>query len=402
MGAPDAGAARRRDSPGMTTNLDPTPSRVVVAGGGVAGMEAVLAIRELAGGRVDITMLAPESTFTYRPMSVAVPFGRGHVQRLPLADFARETGTRLVRGALTAVEAGVAMTSTGAALPFDALLVAVGAWSEPAVPGAMTWTPDLDQEVMGGLLADVEEGYAKRIAFVVPDGAGWPLPAYELALMTAWDARDMGQDDVEVVISTPEAAPLAIFGEEASALLREDLKEAGVTVLTGRDDAAGLAGMRMIALPRAAARRIEGLPSDEHGFVPVDAHGRVRGLEGVWAAGDCTAFPIKQGGLAAQQAGAAAASIAERAGADVVPEPFSPVLRGVLLTGRGRRWIRRSLETAGDHGEAQRRALWWPPTKVAGAHLSPYLALHADERLPGDERPDGRFVELPVQIGGPS
>ena len=402
MGAPDAGAARRRDSAGMTTNLDPAPSRVVVAGGGVAGMEAVLALRELAGERVDITMLAPESTFAYRPMAVAVPFGRGHVQRLPLADFARETGTRLVRGALTAVEPGRALTSTGAALPYEALLVAVGAWSEPAVPGATTWTPELDQEVMGGLLADVEEGYAKRIAFVVPDGAGWPLPAYELALMTAWDARDMGQDDVEVVISTPEDAPLAIFGEEASASLREDLGEAGVTVRTGAHDGSGLAGMRLIALPRAAARKIDGLPRDERGFVPVDAHGRVRDLDGVWAAGDCIAFPIKQGGLAAQQAGAAAASIAERAGAGVVPEPFSPVLRGVLLTGRGRRWIRRSLETAGDHGEAQRRALWWPPTKVAGEHLSPYLALHADGRLPGDERPDGRFVELPVPIGGPS
>ena len=146
-------------------------------------------------------------------MAVAVPFARGHVQRLPLAEFARETSARLVRGELAAVEPGVARTATGAALAFDALLVAVGAWSEPAVPGATTWTPELDQEVMGGLLADVEEGYAKRVAFVVPEGAGWPLPAYELALMTAWDARDMGQDDVEVAVCTPEAAPLAMFGD---------------------------------------------------------------------------------------------------------------------------------------------------------------------------------------------
>jgi sulfide:quinone oxidoreductase len=386
----------------MTTNPNPGRLRVLVAGGGVAGMEAVLALRELAGERVDVTMLAPESTFAYRPMAVAVPFGRGHVQRLALADFARETSTRLVRGSLTAVQPGRALCSTGAALPFDALLVAVGAWSEPAVPGATTWTPELDQEVMGGLLADVEEGYAKRVAFVVPDGAGWPLPAYELALMTAWDARDMGQDDVEVVVCTPEAAPLAIFGEEASASLREDLDEAGVTVRTGRHDASGLTGMRQIALPRAAARPVAGLPRDEHGFVPVDGHGRVAGLENVWAAGDCTAFPIKQGGLAAQQADAAAASIAERAGAEVVPEPFSPVLRGVLLTGRGRRWIRRSLETAGDHGEAQRRALWWPPTKVAGKRLAPYLAMHAYGELPAGERPAGRFVEFPVPVGGPS
>ena len=383
----------------MTTNPHPSPLRVLVAGGGVAGMEAVLALRDLAGERVEITLLAPEQTFAYRPMAVAVPFARGRVQRLPLAEFARETSARLVRGELTAVEPGVARTAEGGAIAFDALLVAVGAWSEPAVPGATTWTPELDQEVMGGLLADVEEGYTKRVAFVVPEGAGWPLPAYELALMTAWDARDMGQDDVEIAVCSPEAAPLEMFGAQASASLRQDLDDAGVTI---RDAGADRGGWRSIALPRAAARRIAGLPRDEHGFVPVDAHGRVEGLQDVWAAGDCTAFPIKQGGIAAQQADAAAAAIAAHAGAGVVPSPFAPVLRGVLLTGRGRRWIRRSLETAGDHGEAQRRALWWPPTKVAGAYLAPYLAMHAHGRLPDDERPAGRLVEFPVPVGGPS
>jgi len=379
----------------MTTNQHPAPLRVLVAGGGVAGMEAVLALRDLAGERVDITLLAPETTFSYRPMAVAVPFARGHVQRLMLADFARETSSRLVRGALAAVEPGIVRTATGAAISFDALLVAVGAWSEPAVPGATTWTPELDQEVMGGLLADLEEGYAKRVAFVVPDDAGWPLPAYELALMTAWDARDMGQDDVEVTIHTSEAMPLAMFGEDVSASLQADLDEAGVSVRPAGED---LTGRRVIALPRAAARQVQGLPRDERGFVPVDEHGRVQGLDGVWAAGDCIAFPIKQGGIAAQQADAAARSIAVRAGAPVDPEPFRPVLRGVLLTGRGRRWIRRELETAGDHGEAQRRALWWPPTKVAGAYLAPYLAMHAHGRLPDDERPAGRLVEFPVPV----
>jgi sulfide:quinone oxidoreductase len=379
-----------------------SPLRVVVAGGGVAGMEAILALRELAGDTVELTMLAPESTFAYRPMAVAVPFARGRVQRLPLAEFARETSTRLVRGSLTAVAPGHAIGTPGPVLPFDALLVAVGAWSEPAVRDALTWTPDLDQDVMGGLLADIEEGYVKRVAFVVPDGAGWPLPAYELALMTAWDARDMGQDDLEIEVLTPEAAPLAMFGEEASASLREDLDDAGVTVRADCHGASASPGARVIALPRAAARRIAGLPRDERGFVPVDRHGRVEGLDAIWAAGDCTAFPIKQGGIAAQQADAAAASIAGHAGADVSPEPFAPVLRGVLLTGRGRRWIRRSLEAAGDPGETQRRALWWPPTKVAGRRLAPYLAMRAHGSPPGGEQPPGRFVEFTVPVGGPT
>jgi len=61
-----------------------------------------------------------------------------------------------------------------------------------------------------------------------------------------------------------------------------------------------------------------------------------------------------------------------RAGADVQPEPFKPVLRGVLLTGRGKAWLRHADE--GAEGETERRALFWPPTKIAGRYLSPYLA----------------------------
>jgi len=386
-----------------------SPHRVLVAGGGVAGLEALLALHDLAGDRVSVTLLSPEREFTYRPMAVAVPFARGRMQRHDLADFARHVGAELVRGELAEVDAGAseAVTTDGRRLPYDALLVAVGAASEPVFSRIRTWTPELDQEVFGGLLADLEEGYAKRISFVVPRDVAWPLPAYELALMTAWDARDMGQDDVEVTVYTPEEEPLGIFGSEASAGLREDLDEAGVNVVTGvvvheDPDAPArliaqpgdrrLDSQRVIALPRAVARGVGGLPVDERGFIRVDEHGRVEGVENVWAAGDGIAYPIKQGGLAAQEADAAAASMAAAAGADVAPQPFRPVLRGVLLTGRGRHWIRRSLDD--DSGEAKRHALWWPPTKIAGRYLAPYLARLEEQEYSDADRPDGRLVEF--------
>jgi sulfide:quinone oxidoreductase len=387
--------------------------RVLVAGGGVAGLEALLALHELAGARIALTLLAPERQFTYRPMSVAVPFGRGHVLRHDVADVTRYVGAALVRGELADVDAArsLAITTDGRSLPYDALLVAVGAGSEAAYSRVLTWTPDLDQEVFGGLLADLEEGYAKRVSFVVPPGVGWPLPAYELALMTAWDARDMGQDDVEVTVYTPEAAPLDMFGSDAVEALRADLAEAGVRVVTGAHvvedpDAPArlvaqpgdrrLEAQRVIALPRAVARGVGGLPVDERGFIRADEHGRVAGMVGVWAAGDAVAFPIKQGGLAAQQADAAAESIAAVAGAGIVPKPFLPVLRGVLLTGRGSHWIRRDLASEDQRGEAERRALWWPPTKVAGRYLAPYLDALDGSPSSNGEDPDGRFVELAV------
>jgi sulfide:quinone oxidoreductase len=385
--------------------------RVVVAGGGVAGLETLLALRDLAGDRVALTLLTPEREFLYRPMSVAAPFARGRARRYDLADVARDVGADLVRGALERVDGArrVALTADGGELPYDALVVAVGAGSEPAFARVQTWTPEADADVFGGLLADLEEGYSKRVAFVVPPGASWPLPAYELAMMTAWDARELGQDDVQVTLYTPEAAPLEAFGTSASRALRDDLDEARVQVETGAFVAASdgrlviepghraLEAQRVVALPVATGPSLSGLASDERGFLLCDRHGRVHGTEAVWAAGDATAFPVKQGGLAAQQADAVAESVAAAAGADVVPQPFRPVLRGVVLTGRGSAWIRRELDAGDGEGAAERHALWWPPTKIAGRYLAPYLTARDEGGDAAAARPTGQLVELDLE-----
>jgi sulfide:quinone oxidoreductase len=189
----------------------------------------------------------------------------------------------------------------------------------------------------------------------------------------------------------------------------EDLAEAGVTVRTGAHvtEMAGglevsggedLVGARVVALPRAVGRPVAGLPADDQGFIPRDAYGQVPGTDAVWVAGDAAQFPIKQGGLAAQQADVVARAIAARARADVEVEPFRPVLRGVLLTGRGRAWMRHELEGQDDAGTAARHALFWPPTKIAGRYLSPFLADVDDSREAGtDAQPSGEPVELDLQ-----
>lgn len=380
------------------------PFKVLIAGGGVAGLEACFALRDLAGERVRCTVLTPEPEFVYRPMAVAEPFGRGRAQHVALARIAEDAGAELVHGELERVDdaARTAYTTDGRALEYDALIVAVGAGSEPAFPHALTWTPESDADVFGGLLRDIEEGYVKQVAFVVPSGVAWPLPAYELALMTAWQADSMGQSDVAITIHTPEFAPLQAFGTAAGAAVREDLEAVGVQVRTDTVVHATDSGLvaepggvqlrgRVVALPRAVGPAVAGLAHDVRGFIRVDEHQQVFDTATVWAAGDAVDFPVKQGGLAAQQGVAAAQAVAARAGVDLKPEPFRPVLRGVLLTGRGQAWLRRSDELV--EGEAERRALFWPPTKIAGRYLSPYLA-----RLAGAadtaEAPEGQLVDF--------
>jgi sulfide:quinone oxidoreductase len=78
--------------------------KVLIAGGGVAGVEALLAFGALAADRVAVELMAPEPEFAYRPLSVAEPFQLAVVRRLPLAALAAEHGARYRRDALAQVD----------------------------------------------------------------------------------------------------------------------------------------------------------------------------------------------------------------------------------------------------------------------------------------------------------
>ncbi len=383
-------------------------AHVVIAGGGVAALEALIALRELAGDRVRVTLLAPEPDFVYRPLAVAEPFCLGHATHHPLDEVARDFGVTVVRDALGEVlpEARTVVTAAGTTLAYDSLLIAVGARPEPVYRHAIAFGAEGAPEALAGLLADLEEGHAKRVAFVVPSTVAWSLPLYELAVMTARDVFSAGIDGVELTFVTPEARPLEAFGPEAAPMVAELLAQEGVEFIgsTFADVGHGyvLAGdrridvSRTIALPVPTGQAIAGLPSDPGGFISVDEHGRVHGVEHVYAAGDATTFPIKQGGLAAQQAVAAAEAIAARHGADLDPQPFRPVLRGMLLTGGQERWLRAPAGDTPGEARSSLRALWWPPTKIASRYLAPYLVGREEADLLATGPQGGHAVERDV------
>jgi sulfide:quinone oxidoreductase len=366
--------------------------RLVIAGAGVAGIEALLALHAMAGDRVQTTVVSPEPDFSFRAHSVEEPFAGPAARRWSVADICADHDAAYLPAALTAVDAdaGRVTTDDGGELAFDSLLVAVGARHERFLEGhAVVFAGDRDAEAMHGLIQDIELGDAKRVAFVVPAGVTWPLPLYELALMTAERAREMCQDDLKLMLLTPEELPLGVLGGVASAALSSALDRADIEVLTGSYVRRIIGGSilvdpsgvmipvdRIVAVPRLSGPRVPGLPADEHGFIHADRYCRVHRVPGAFAAGDGTTYPIKQGGLAAQQANVAALGIAERAGADVTPKPFDPTLRVKLLTGTRAKYLRDALGPDGgeETSTASDHALWWPPSKVAAPHLSAYLA----------------------------
>jgi sulfide:quinone oxidoreductase len=334
-------------------------TRVVIAGAGVAGIEAALALRRHAADLVELELIAADPVFTYRPAAVAEPFGLATAQRFDVRTVAEKVDARLRPGTLAEVDAaaGVAVLDSGERVGFDMLLVACGAGARAAVPGALTFRGPPDVPAYRELLVDVRSGAIRELAFAVPHGVVWELPLYELALLTAAHAADHGRELHGIRLLTG-TFPIGFAGRRLSLAPH------------GAVDAD-----RCVALPVLVGRRIAGLPHTFDGFLETDEHGRVHGLERVFAAGDVTRYPAKQGGIAALQADAAAEAIAAAAGADIEPAPFRPVLRSVLMTGHGSRYLAPT-ETANGNGgrEPNGEPALTAATKIAAPLLAPYLA----------------------------
>lgn len=382
-------------------------THVVIAGGGVAALEGALALRSLAEERVTLELVAPEPDFVYRPLAVAEPFRMGEVRRFPLQVFAGATGAELRPDAVIAVDPQQKRLTlaSGATCDYGVLLAALGALHDDAVIGALTFRGPDDGAALAGMLERAVGGSLTRIVFAVPAAAAWPLPIYELALMTREFLSEHGTRGVDIAIATPEDRPLGLFGPDASDAVEDLLDTRDIELIRGVAARAWQDGVlvtadepveadAVVALPALRGPSIPGLPHDSRGFVPTDEFGWVLGATDVYAVGDMTQFPVKQGGLATQQADAAASAIAADAGAPVQPTPFKPVLRGLLMTGMVPRYLRS--EPGRGHSEIDTEPLWWPPAKIVGRHLAPFLAsrFHVPEAAP----PTSGALEIEVEL----
>jgi sulfide:quinone oxidoreductase len=380
--------------------MPPSASPVVVAGGGPAAIEAMLALRALAGDRVRLELIAPDPDLVVRAYEVLAPFHQGHEHRYSISRIVADLDAALVRDALAAVDPQerTVVLSSGAERPYEALVVAVGARHIDTVKGAVPFRGARDATRVRALLLESHSGHHRSVAFVVPGGRTWPLPVYELALHTSAWLAERGVGGVPLKLVSPEPEPLVAFGSRASGAVAALLDAHGVEFISAHavrqeGDRLLLADGReldveiTIAVARLRGPAITGLPADEEGFVQVDGHGRAEGVERVFAAGDATTFPLKQGGLATQQADVIAELLAAEMGAPVQPGPPAPVLRAVLFAGRERRYLRAELgERLQETSTASPEPLWPESTKILGRHLSPYLDRLDQSGLAGGAR----------------
>lgn len=363
--------------------------RVLVAGGGVAALEVVLALWARTAGQLRPTLLAPEASFRYRPLAAYSDLVAGPGPTVDLVRFVAEHGAGLVDDRLARVvpDDGLVVTGHGGRIAYDALVLATGATHQPGLPGALTLGDPRDARAIEDLVQRVRGGSVERLAIIVPPGVSWSLPAYELALLLEHAVPRGAATRVAVV--TAEAAPMAAAGDEFGAALTDLLDRRGIELdcSTWPEEVGdGYLWMPLqgasrvdavVALARPRGPSLPGLPCDAAGFVIVDADGRVDGQRRIWAAGDVAAHPIKQGGLAVQQADVVADDVARRLGleplstSNVGPEP---VLRVALLDGESTLYLRTERTDGALRTVTSREPLWWPPAKIAGGRLANYLA----------------------------
>jgi sulfide:quinone oxidoreductase len=366
-------------------------AKVLIVGGGVGALETAIALDDLAGDRVEVEICAGRGDFVYRPFAVGEPYGASRVLRYDLERLTDlcEAEFRLENIAAIDPVLQLATSHDGSRIPYDYVVVACGSRLLWSLPGATTFWGVPDEGEMRDVVTRLREGRLRRLVFTMPGGHGWALPAYELALFAATELERSGITGTRLTIVTPEDGPLKIFGRCASEQVAELLADHGIEVVCGTHPVAYEDGAltvvpgdeieadAVVSLPRLEGRHVEGLPYGPDGFLAVDDHARVAGLDDVFAVGDVTNFPVKQGGIATQQADVAAEAIALELGCDVEANPLDPVLRGILWTGAKPRYLFGWL--GGGHGEtsvASERPPW-PidnPSKLIGRYLTPFLA----------------------------
>lgn len=336
----------------MTSGAVP---RIVIVGGGFAGLEAAFVLHEALGARAAITVVSAETTFTMRPDTVYLAFGATPAEmQIPLVEPLAHRGIPLVAARVDEIDPRAQLLfAHGEEIPYDYAILATGAAASPGrIPGlvdhgVVAWTPAELLRLRAGFreVRDRARGGARqRVLFVVPPHNDWPVPLYELLLMfEAWLRREGVRAMVSVQLATCERGYLRAFGPRTDAAVREALERRRIdgwehatlqAVRAGEADF-GEAGalpfdLLVAAAPYEAATTYRALGHDSRGFALVEQGSRrALGCEGVFVVGDAADFPVKQAVLALLQADAAAEAVVasiERREPRVVFVPTSVLL----------------------------------------------------------------------------
>jgi NADH dehydrogenase FAD-containing subunit len=311
--------------------------KVLVVGGGFAGLEAAFLVRMRLHDAVDMTLVSDRDTWVFRPNSIYIPFGAEPESLLvelehPLAKRNISFCQTRVREVLT--DKHQVAFEDGTILPYDYLVLATGSGMRPEeIPGLAEHTESIwTSEEMLHLRTTLESvrdkakrGEEQAVLFLVPPNNKCAGPLYEMIFMLeTWLRREHARDRVTITLSTYEKSYIQAFGPRLHEVVTAELAERGIEGFTeevveevGATEARFAGGTTrhydtLISFPPyVSAVTYEGLASDDRGFLETELETRqVKGHPEIYAPGDAGDFPVKQAFLAFLQADATAEHIA--------------------------------------------------------------------------------------------
>src|SRR5690242_3205421 len=112
-----------------TTRAEATSPHVVIAGGGFAALETMLGLRTLLGNTVTLTLVSAEPELVFRPTATLEAFAGISPLVYDLRSIAEDLGATFHGARLESVatSAHYVRLSSGSRIPYDALVLAVGA-----------------------------------------------------------------------------------------------------------------------------------------------------------------------------------------------------------------------------------------------------------------------------------
>ncbi|GBD19923.1 Demethylphylloquinone reductase NdbB [bacterium HR28] len=314
----------------MTTEARTRPVRIVIAGGGFAGVTAAHELRRAARrGEIEVALISRENAFVFYPLMPEVISGALRVETILTSIRQVVPHARLYAGELTGVdlERRVVTIQHGLyqhrqeplELPYDHLVLALG--GVPAtfgIPGLDDYAFDvqrlanafalrnhlIDLLEQADIEADPKEQQRLLTVVVIGGGPTGVEVAAEIRSLFTHALRYYqnirpGTERVVLVEALPRL--LTSFPETAAVRAVRELQRRGIEVLLGRkvvrvepaavllDDGTVLESRTIVSAigvePNPIVRNF-GLPLDERGRIVVDEFLRVNGMTNVWALGD--------------------------------------------------------------------------------------------------------------------
>jgi NADH dehydrogenase FAD-containing subunit len=331
--------------------------KVVVIGGGFAGLETTFYLRHMLSDKVDLTLVSDKDYFMFKPNTIYIPFG-ADPEKLKV-DLVRPTTRKEIELIVSEAkgidaESKKVITQNGEA-DYDYLVVATGAAMRPEeIPGLTEyantpWTAEEMTELGVSLnrLAENAKTEKQKLLFLVPPNNKCSGPLYELVMMTdTWLNQKGVRDNVEMVWSTFESGYIQAFGPRLNTVVVDEFTERNIIGHKGYvvteiepnlvkyQNGDQLPFDLLVSFPPYIAKeRFAGLPLDDRGFIHVEPDSRrVKNSDSIFAVGDAADFPIKQAFLALLQGDAAGAHLtAEIEGRPVTDkEKFEPMSMCVM------------------------------------------------------------------------